>query len=253
MADPPVHSAAAAFGDVAEEYERGRPGYGELTRAQLCELADIGPDTDLLELAAGTGKLTAELAERVARMRVLEPSTGMRRVLDRRVPDVEWVDGTAEAIVLDDDAVDAVVVAQGFHWFDSARALSEIHRVLRPGGRLGLVWNVRDPDDELQREATRLLNPYRGDTPTHVGGDYLDAIEASPLFGPVRSWEQHYVQVVDRHGFVDRFLSVSFVAMQAREERSALRDRLAALAADHEHDGEIELAYVARVEVTTAR
>ena len=95
----------------------------------------------MLDLAAGTGKLTRVLAEHADDVVAVEPLDGMRRVLERRLPHVRVLAGTAEAIPLADGAVDAVFVAEAFHWFDLPRAVAEIARVLRPGGGLAVLWN----------------------------------------------------------------------------------------------------------------
>src|SRR5204863_4220876 len=136
-------------------------------------------------LAAGTGKLTGELATRFARVIAIEPLEEMRAELSRSLPDVETLPGSAEDIPLPDASADAVLVAQAFHWFDGPRALSEIARVLRPGGVLALVFNARRTEDAIHRRIDALLAPHRGDTPAHATGDWHAAIETSELFGPL--------------------------------------------------------------------
>jgi ubiquinone/menaquinone biosynthesis C-methylase UbiE len=123
-----------------ENYERGRPGYPD----QVVGLAEVASSSTVLELAAGTGKFTRQLVPRVAHVVAVEPDLGMRRLLVANCPGVEVLDGTAEQIPLAGDAVDAVFVAQAFHWFDNEAALTEIARVLRPGGVLVVLWNVAE-------------------------------------------------------------------------------------------------------------
>ena len=136
--------AEAGFGRGAATYERGRPSYPADAIDVLVRELGIGPDRDVLDLAAGTGKLTRLLVPTGARLVAVEPVAAMADQLRTAVPGVEVHDGTAEAIPLPDGSVDAVVVGQAFHWFDAPVALAEIARVLRPGGGLGLIWNERD-------------------------------------------------------------------------------------------------------------
>ena len=135
---------AGSFGRSAEEYELGRPGYAEAA----LDAVGLAPDAVVLDLAAGTGKLTRQLVSRVARVIAVEPLDGMRAVLERVVPEAEAISGTADAIPLADDAVDAVFVGEAFHWFATAATLAELARVLRPGGTLAILFNQADGDFE---------------------------------------------------------------------------------------------------------
>ena len=135
---------AGSFGRTAEEYELGRPGYAEAA----LDAVDLPPDAVVLDLAAGTGKLTRQLVPRYARVLAVEPLEGMRAVLERVVPEAEALGGTSDAIPLEDDAVDAVFVGEAFHWFSTAETLAEIARVLRPGGTLAILFNQPDGDFE---------------------------------------------------------------------------------------------------------
>jgi SAM-dependent methyltransferase len=135
---------ARSFGRAAEEYERGRPGYAEAA----LDAVGLAGDAVVLDLAAGTGKLTRQLVRRFARVLAVEPLDGMRSVLERVVPEAEALSGTAEAIPLADGAVDAVFVGEAFHWFATADTLAELARVLRPGGTLAILFNQPDGDFE---------------------------------------------------------------------------------------------------------
>ena len=131
--------AAAGFGRAADAYERSRPSYPADAVARLAAELEIRPARRVLDLAAGTGKFTRLLAEIGADLVAVEPSAAMRSQFAVVLPDIPLHEGTAEQIPLADDSVDAVVVAQAFHWFDAEPALAEISRVLRPEGRLGLA------------------------------------------------------------------------------------------------------------------
>src|SRR5262249_30183997 len=135
-------TAAGGFAVSAEAYERARPGYPEEAVAWLAERLGIRSGRDVLDLAAGTGQLARALVPLGARVTAIEPIDEMREQLFGALPDVDAFDGTAEAIPLPDESVDAVTCAQAFHWFRPVEALREIHRVLRPGGGLGLIWNM---------------------------------------------------------------------------------------------------------------
>ena len=135
---------AESFGRTAEEYELGRPEYAEAA----IDAVELAPDSVVLDLAAGTGKLTRQLVPRFARVVAVEPLEGMRAVLERVVPGAETLSGSADAIPLEDDAFDAVFVAEAFHWFASAATLAELARVLRPRGTLAILFNHADRDFE---------------------------------------------------------------------------------------------------------
>ena len=135
---------ARSFGRWAEEYERGRPGYAEAA----IDAVGLPPDAVVLDLAAGTGKLTRQLVPRFARVIAVEPLDGMREVLERVVPEAEALSGTAAALPLADDAVDGVFVGEAFHWFANDATLRELARVLRPGGALAILFNQAGGDFE---------------------------------------------------------------------------------------------------------
>lgn len=136
-----INSAAAeGFQVGADAYERGRPDFPAEAVEFLIQTLNIHQGSHVLDLAAGTGKLTRRLVPTGAKLTAVEPVEGMRRKFSALLPGVEILEGTAEAIPLAGGSVDAVAVAQAFHWFDGPRALAEIHQVLKPEGRLGLVW-----------------------------------------------------------------------------------------------------------------
>jgi len=222
-----VHPAAATgFARSAEAYERGRPGYPDPAVDWLA--AQLGPR--VVDLAAGTGKLTRKLADRGLEVLAVEPIAEMRAVLARD-DRVAVLAGTAEAIPLEDARCDAVTVAQAFHWFDVPRALAEIHRVLACGGLLAVVWNRRRMDDEIQRRVGALLTPFRGDVPAHAREGWRRAIAASELFEATAAATFDHELVLDGDGLVACFGSTSFVAALDDEPRDALLAQFRALAA----------------------
>jgi SAM-dependent methyltransferase len=217
-----IHPAAAAgYAAATGRYERGRPGYPGAAVAHLVEALALGPDADVLELGAGTGKFTSLIVPTGARIVALEPVREMRAALERSCPSVDVVDGTAEAIPLGDASADAVVVAQAFHWFDGDRALREMRRVLRDGGRLGLIWNVRDETRAWSRRLTEIFDRLSGeDAPRYKHRRWRDAFERSDAFTPVVHAAFEHTHEVDRTGFLDRVLSVSYVASAPPQVRA---------------------------------
>jgi SAM-dependent methyltransferase len=173
--DTPRRDRAGSFDLGVAAYRRARPGYPDAAARWLVP----GQGCRVVDLAAGTGKLTERLHALGYLVTAVEPSHGMRRELERAVPGVWTLAGTAETIPVPDGSVDGVVVAQAWHWFRTAEALTEIRRVLRPGGRLGVTWNVRDHRVDWVEEFTQII--HRGDslTPFH-GEPTLD-----DTFGPV--------------------------------------------------------------------
>ncbi len=234
------HAAARGFDREADAYDRGRPGYPAEAVAFVIETLRIGPDATIVDLAAGTGKITRELVPTGAELIAIEPVAGMREVLSRSLADVRVADGTAESLPLDDASVDGVVVAQAFHWFDGSRALAELARVLRPGGRLAVVFNVRDERDPMQAALDRVWEPYRGDTPTHRTGAWQRAFEPADPFTPLAHQAFRNEQRVSADQLVDRVVSVSFIATLDEAQRAAVEAEVRKLLAD---EAEVVLPY----------
>ncbi len=211
-----IHPAAAiGFGAAADVYERSRPDYPPDAVAEIVRQLDLRPGRTLLELGAGTGKLTRLLVASGVRIIALEPVASMRAKLATAVTGaatVELLDGTAEAIPLPAASVDEIVVAQAFHWFDAIRALSEMHRVLRPGGRVLLAWNMRDESVPWVRALGDLIRTLAGDEPQVWDDDWRAALDRCALFEPWSDAAFRHVQVLSPAGVVDRVASVSFVA-----------------------------------------
>jgi MOSC domain-containing protein YiiM/SAM-dependent methyltransferase len=242
-----IHVAASrGFSAGVEAYERARPSYPPEAVETIVETLGLAPGRTLLELGAGTGKLTRLLAPTGARILAVEPVEAMRAKLLDVVPGVELVDGTAEAIALPNASVDAVVVAQAFHWFDAIRALSEMHRVLRPGGRIALVFNRRDESVAWVEGLGEAIRRISTGEPQVWGGDWNDALDRCALFGPWRSEVSRQVQRLTLDGVMDRVASVSYVAAAAPEVREGVLDEVRALLASDPltaGQDEVELPY----------
>ena len=239
--------ASRGFGQGAAAYERGRPGYPAEAIEWLVAELRLEAGRSVLDVGAGTGKLTRELVSRGANVVAVEPVAQMRAVLEQAVPAARAVDGTAEALPVVDGSVDAIVVGSAFHWFDGTAAGSEFHRVLRPGGRLALVWNRRRREEPLQAAISTIIEPYRGRTPSAYRGEWRAPVVAGGLFASVAEREVPFEQLLDADGLVDRVVSTSFIAALPDSEREQVRGRIRALAADHRPPlrlGYINEAYV---------
>ena len=222
--------AAAGFALAADVYERARPSYPVEAVDWIVEHARLGPGRVVVDVGAGTGKLTRLLVPSGARIVAVEPVLEMREKLSETSPGVEVVDGTAESLPLPDASADAITVAQAFHWFDHAVALPELHRVLRPGGLLMLIWNMRDLDDPLQAAIEQLLQPARRSVRSQQHGAWRAPLEGSPLFGAAEQRVFRYEQLLTADDLRDRVASTSFVAAMPPGEREQLLARARALA-----------------------
>jgi SAM-dependent methyltransferase len=210
-------------------YERARPSYPEAAVDWIVEALELAPGAHVVDVGTGTGKFARQLAARGVRITGVEPIAEMRALFEQTVPGAHAVHGTAESMPLDDEVADGITAAQAFHWFDRERAPRELHRVLRPGAGVALIWNMRDETTPLQQAYAELLRPYKGaDYPER--GRQAQPLADSPLFGDVEEREFTHSQRLDEDGLVARTESVSFVAQLPDDERAALLERIRALA-----------------------
>jgi SAM-dependent methyltransferase len=223
--------ASAGFGKLAATYERGRPSYPDDAVALLARELGIGPGRRVLDLAAGTGKLTRLLVALGADVVALEPVDGMRAQLMENVAGIEVLDGIAEAVPLDDASVDVVMVAQAFHWFDAPAALAEMARVLRPGGGVGLMWNERDESVSWVNELSQIIH-WNVRKPYDTEIDWCATLDRSERFTPARHAHFGYVQLLDADTLVERVQSTSYLAAMTDAERAPYEARVRALVAD---------------------
>ena len=186
--------------------------------AFLIRTLEIGERTDVVELGAGTGKFTELIVPTGARIVAVEPVSAMRQALERNCPTVTVLDGVAEEIPLPKASADAVVAAQAFHWFEADRALHEIHRVLRSDGALGMIWNVRDEASDWSEHLTAIFDRLSGDGPRYRDMRWREAFTRTELFGPIHHQIAYQIHKVTREQFVDRVLSVSYVASAPDDE-----------------------------------
>ena len=207
---------------MAELYEAARPEYPQEAIDRLVAATRLGPGRVAVDLAAGTGKLTRRLLPSGARVVAVEPLAQMRAVLARTAPGAEVVSGTAEQLPLETGSVDAVTVGQAFHWFDAERALAEIARVLRPGGALALIWNIRDLADPVQARVNELLLPYRRDTPSEHEEPWRAVLDGMPELAAAEEASFPFAQLLTVAELLDRIASISFVARLDPDARAEL-------------------------------
>lgn len=244
MVAPHVHpTAAQGFSRGAEAYSRGRPDFPPQALAWLREDLGLRAGMTAVEIGAGTGKFTRLLTASGAAVVAVEPVAAM---LDRLVydfPAIAAVRGQAQNLPFASGTFDAALCAQSFHWFATPAALAEIHRVLRPGGVLGLIWNVRDQSVDWVAKLTEIMAPYEGDAPRYDHGEWQRVFPAHG-FGPLheRSFAHSHVGTPE-HVIVDRVASVSFIAALDAETRERVLAEVRALIAatptlrDHEEVG----------------
>jgi SAM-dependent methyltransferase len=238
----PSEAPPDAFGRAAREYELGRPEWP----AELIDLVagglGLGSGATVLDLGAGTGKLTRALLPRFAHVYAVEPDDAMRAVLEEVVPDAKALAGAAEAIPLDGRrSVDAVFSAEAFHWFATREALEEIARVLRPRGGLAIFWNIPTDHHEpkLSDEAEAVIDEKfrRGGVPglpRVLSGQWRLPFDGAP-FEKLREGEVERDIVSDRERWIANLVSVSSIARLPDEERAAFAARLRELCPEGEY------------------
>jgi SAM-dependent methyltransferase len=244
-----------AFGNTAREYELGRPEWPDELIDRVVGELELGPDATVLDLAAGTGKLTRSLVLRFARVIAVEPDDAMRGVLEEVVPGAEALAGRAEAIPLEANSVDAVFTAEAFHWFASPLTVAEITRVLRSGGGLAIFWNVDfgEPEPAMGDAVEAALDEAFAlggapGLPKVLSGAWRKPLEASD-FGPLEEAEVEREIRRNREGWLANMLSVSSIAAQSEAERAALATRLRDLVPEAEYRWRVRtIAYWTRLD-----
>lgn len=220
---PRLHAAARdGFGQNASDYEQGRPSYPQDAVSFLSDRLGLGRTRLVLDLGAGTGKLTRLLVPTGAVVLAVEPVAAMRRELAAAAPAALVCAAQAEALPVRSARVDAVVCAQAFHWFATTEVVQELARVLRPAGGLALVWNVRDNSVPWVRSFTDLLRPYEGDRPDHNRGDWRAAFLPDGPFHALETTTFRHDQPMTPELLVARAASMSFIGTMDPPRRKAV-------------------------------
>ena len=230
---------ARAFDTAAATYERGRPSYPE---AAVDWLLPAGA-ARVLDLGAGTGKLTRDLVRRGLDVVAVEPLDGMRAELMRALPAVSALAGSAEAIPLADASVDTVLVAQAWHWVDPARAVPEVARVLEPGGTLGLIWNVRDEREPWVAQLGDIIHRHG------FSEERSKDPPVGPPFRPIERRDFDWSHRITMQELVDLVASRSYFILLPPDEQAAILADVRCLVAAHPQTagrGDIVMPYVTR-------
>lgn len=245
------HDAARGFDAAANLYNRARPEYPAEAVDLLVRLLSLRTGRTLLDLGAGTGKFSRLAAARGATVVALEPSAAMVRQAGG--PGVLAVRAVAEALPVRPHGADAVCAATAFHWFDGRRALGEMHRALRRGGRLALLWSQRDDAVPWVAALSAIVNRHEGAAPRYRRGEWRSAFDAArDLFRPLEEAHFPHVHFLPPEGVLDRIASVSFIAAMAEPARAAVLEEVRALLASHpETAGRDEVALAYRTDVYT--
>jgi SAM-dependent methyltransferase len=246
-----VHDAAQrGFTEGAAHYDRGRPGYPEEILTWLQTQLRLTPGKQALELGAGTGKFTRCLSLTGAQVHVVEPVPAMLSHLLQDVPAALPVPGSAESIGIEASCVDAVVCAQSFHWFATRETLTEVARVLKPGGVLGLVWNIPDECVPWVAALESILRPFEATAPHAYRRGTWRSVFPDARFSPLQMIEYQHSHVGSvRRVIIERVLSLSYVANLQPGERSSLLERLEVfLATQPDTRGRVQIEFPYRTQ-----
>ncbi|MDT5079372.1 MAG: hypothetical protein QOJ80_4009 [Mycobacterium sp.] len=217
----PQRQRSLSFGEEAAAYERGRPSYPP----EAIDWLLPNGARDVLDLGAGTGKLTIRLVERGLTVVAVDPIPEMLEVLSGSLPDTPALLGTAEEIPLPDNSVDSVLVAQAWHWFDPERAVSEVARVLRPGGRLGLVWNTRDERLGWVKDLGRIVG--------HEDDPFNQKVTLPAPFTDVERRQVEWTSYLTPQALIDLVASRSYCITSPTEVRTRTLAQVRELLATH--------------------
>jgi ubiquinone/menaquinone biosynthesis C-methylase UbiE len=235
-----LHPLSARFAEVADAYERGRPDYAPAVVGALAAELGIAAGASVLDLAAGTGKLTRALLAYGLDVTAVEPQAALREVLAANIGAERVREGFAEQIPLPDGSVTAVTVADAFHWFDHAAALKEIARVLRRGGGLAVLNTVPDwSGASWAEEVGTLMGKLRPEHPGFDGPPWQDAVRAAAAWSQPREVRVIVNQPTDADRLVDYFASVSWVAALPEDQRAETLGQIQALVAAGETPSEM--------------
>ena len=240
----PLHTMnpLSRFSDRAADYAKYRPSYPDEAIAILLE--GLGNPSQLVaaDIGAGTGISSRLLAQRGVRVIAIEPNEAMREAASPH-PLVEFRDRSAEVTNIPDASVDLVTCFQAFHWFNPEPTLVEFHRILKPTGRLAVVWNDRDRNDELTQNYTRLVQIASNHHPAESRMTSVEPLLASPLFPNARCYTFRYQQELDLDGLIGRAMSVSYIPREGEAQQQLISGLEELYNRDRDENGFVYLTY----------
>ncbi len=229
-----VHEVAAAGFSDPQDYEAARPSYPPDAVAWFVDHLRIEPGRSICDLAAGTGKFTRLLLPTGANLIAVEPGPGMRATFRSVIPDVPLLAATSEALPFAPASLDAITVAQAWHWFDHDRATAQAARVLKPGGALGLVWNARDRTEEWVDAVWSIMDRVEKRAPWRDHENWRESAEREmPGFRPIHEAQFRHVQTMAPEDVVRRVASVSHVAVLPDRARERVLDEVRHILGTH--------------------
>ncbi len=211
-------------------FRSGR-GWSHRQSALADRVAERYGEGTIVELGAGTGIFTRQIIDLGLSVIAVEPLVSMRSALSAAVPEADVRLGSAEDIPLDDHTADTIIASQSFHWFEYRKALDEIHRVLRPGGHLLTVWNVRDESVDWVDQCAKAIDGHAGDIPRHRDMGWRRAINSDIRFGSIDEWRIDNPLPTTVEGVVDRALSTSFVSALPEARQLEVAEQIRAIVA----------------------
>lgn len=226
-------SAIPGYFKSADSFATGRPGYPPEANDWLIKDLQLKHHSVVLDLGAGTGKFTPRLLDIGAHVIAVEPVPRMREKFAARYPEIQLLDGTADNIPLKSGSVDAVVCAHSFHWFATPEALAEIHRVLKPGGRLGMIWNLRDASVDWVGKVADVVSAVAADNPRYYSLEWRKVFPYTG-FSPLN--ERHFRHAhtgLPEDVIVNRVRSISFVANLPPAEQERVFEQVREIVATH--------------------
>ncbi len=247
-----LHPLAQRFAEVAEVYERGRPEYAPAVAGAIAAELRLAAGAPVLDLAAGTGKLTRALHAFGLDVIAVEPQAELREMLASQLPDVHVAEGVAEAIPLPDESVAAVTVAEAFHWFDHAAALAEMRRVLRPRGGLAVLKMLPDwGGTSWAHDVGTLIAEARPEHPQFDGPSWQDSVRAAGEWSEPRELRITFTRPTLPEECVAYIASISWIAALPPEQRLQTLTRVAEIVEAGETPAEMPVHV--RVGLTTLR
>jgi len=240
-----LHPLAEQFASVADAYERGRPDYPPAAVGAMAAELGLAPGAPVLDLAAGTGKLSRALLAAGLDLVAVEPLESLRAVLVTKIGADRVREGVAEAIPLPAGSVDAVTVADAFHWFDRARALAEIRRVLRPGGGLAVIAVVPDwSGASWAHELGTLVARSRPEHPHFDGPSWQEAVRGTDGWGAPCEIRVTVSTPTDPVRIVAHLSSMSWIAGMPESERAEAVEQMRTLITEGEMPDEQPMHFV---------